>query len=381
MTVPSSISNSEATAPALLAAEPAATAQQERQVSSAPPAPVLPAPIPAEALGRTWLLAIVLALTTVGILEGYFRSRGYVPSVVDDRDLWSAHRGKIYDRDTVVLLGTSRIQVDFNTRVFRKRFPQYNLVQLAIDGRDPAAALRDLAEDERFNGIVVCDMHERGFQRATREDQQAYVSYYHTRRNLTKPVDRLFATFFQRNLVVINPILNLRYLLVTFYEIGRLPAPLPVVTYSDRSRLSDFTNVDVRRYTRIRAQRARQQLGLIGIPPDQWLAEAVEIEPWVRRIQDRGGRVVLVRLPTSGTLWTLDETNYPREQCWDQFAEQSSATCIHFRDVRGMYKFRVPDMSHLDGRDTLPFTLAFADELRLRGVIRLPGTLEDNPAD
>lgn len=331
-------------------------------------------PTPAGPWGRTWILTLALVAVAVSGLEGYWRSRGHKASVVDDPELWASHRQRVYNagRRAVVLVGSSRMQVDFNTYAFRRQYRRYDLVQLAIDGRHAAATLRDLAQDERFRGIAVCDITEPGFRRDTRDDQQEYVDYFHNRRNLAKQLDRYFSTTVQRRLVLANPYLNLKRLLVYVHDYGILPAPTAIITYKDRSRVADYKKVNIKRAARQRAEQARRALPRLQMTPEQWLAEAMELEPFVQRIQDRGGKVVFVRMPTAGLVWDIDKTVYPREKYWDQLAARTKATCIHFQDVPGMMNVRVPDLSHVEGRDTGPFTRALAGELVRCGVIESP---------
>ena len=47
-------------------------------------------------------------------------------------------------------------------------------------------------------------------------------------------------------------------------------------------------------------------------------------------------------------------TNLP--EYWDRFAEDVSATCIHFSDYEGLSKFECPETSHLDVSDVEEFT-------------------------
>jgi hypothetical protein len=89
------------------------------------------------------------------------------------------------------------------------------------------------------------------------------------------------------------------------------------------------------------------------------------------QIRARGGEVVLIRMPTSGDLWTLHELQYPRAEYWDRLVAVTGLPAIHFADYPGLSGFECPDFSHLDARDSPRFTQALAailvEELGRRG--------------
>ena len=160
---------------------------------------------------RTWILSLVLTVFLLGGLELFWRSQGHQPSIVDDPQWWAYHRDRATDNDspTVVLLGASRIQLDFSTETFRELYPNYEVVQLAIDGRHPIAALRDLAEDESFHGIVICAITAAGLERDARDDQQEYIDYYHNRETFNSRLNRIIGSTLQNHLAALNPQVNL----------------------------------------------------------------------------------------------------------------------------------------------------------------------------
>ena len=104
--------------------------------------------------------------------------------------------------------------------------------------------------------------------------------------------------------------------------------------------------------------------------PVHWLQAASEIEQWIDEIRARGGRVALVRLPTSDYHWSIPEAYCPKAQCWDALAEATSATTLHFRDVPELQDFKLPDGSHIDRRDTVRFTRILIRALETKGLFR-----------
>ena len=321
---------------------------------------------------RTWVLAAVAAAGFLAGLEAFWRARGHAPSVVDTPTLWSRERRKIEQAlpDAVVLLGSSRMQLDFSSEVFRSAYgARHALVRLEIDGRHPMAALRDVAENTPFAGLVICDVNAGSFQPDAWDGQQEYVEYYHRRLTLNGLVNREAATFVQSRLAMVNP--HLSSIAVTRFLVRRrrLPEPMYLITRADRSREADYGKLDIQAHRAERISRVRAGYGRgPALAPEEWLCQALAVEPFVERIQARGGRVAFVRLPVSGEHLELDEARWPRALYWDRFAAATRATTLDFRDLPGGAGFDCPDTSHLNYGDARRFTDLLLDELARQGI-------------
>lgn len=326
----------------------------------------------------TWLVAITLAGGILCLMEFFFRTKGHQPSVIDDQSLWAYHRRRIYDdgkRKAVVLLGASRIQLGFVPHVFEQYFPEYRIVQLAISGSSPFAALRDLANDERFTGIVIVSIDSNGLYGNNRENQQSYVDFYHKTYlsgcYIDDEFNRSVSTFFQKSLVINNHELRLDEIVMHLIKKRSMPAQNYLVVHSDRSISADYTKLDIVDHRRKRIELVQESSSRECHPlPEDWLGQAMEIDPFVQAIQLRGGQVVFVRYITTDEHYELSQKYFPRKKYWDQFANMTSAVSLHFEDVPELSNFTCPDTSHLDFRDAQRFTLALGNELCRLGVIR-----------
>jgi hypothetical protein len=317
-------------------------------------------------------VATGLAVALLTGWEGVLRSLGHRPTVVDDMALWAAQRDRVYGdccEKPIVLLGDCRMQLDFVPQIMAGQFPGHRVIQLAIEQTSPAAVLRDLAADERFNGVVVCAVNGRLLCRDMWESQQPYVDYYHKKHDLNERLNRFLASALQARLTFLHPQLRLDKLVIGLLKTGRLPSPFYIETRADRSRLADYSHVDIQAYRQWALGRDQWLCANKMLPTSVlWLREAQEIEKWVRTIQARGGQVIFVQFPTTGEHLRYDEYMFPKAQFWDAFAAQTSAPCIHFRDLPQLSTFDCPDWSHLDRKDAPRFTLELAKVLESRGL-------------
>ena len=110
--------------------------------------------------GHILAAGLVLALGLVVLYEGFLRTRGFVPSVTDDVQLWSLRRSEVGrdDRGDIILIGASRIQADINGDVFAEEFSGRKPKQLGIVGSSAIPVLDHFSRDETFKGLIICDV-------------------------------------------------------------------------------------------------------------------------------------------------------------------------------------------------------------------------------
>jgi hypothetical protein len=338
---------------------------------------------------KVWALALALTAIMLGGLEIVYRYHGHRPTISDDLPLWAYHRSRVYgDAFTrpVVCLGDCRMQLGFMPALLENRFLGRRVEQLAVYETSPMATLRDLAEDRRFHGLILCELTEREFCDDVWETQQDHVEFYHRQYNLNFMLNRLIGAFVQDNTVLVHPFLRLDGVLSHLITQGSLPAPYYLETHFDRSRLADYTAVDLSVHRAWALRRLGWLLsGSEHMDPAQWLGWALRTEPFVKAIQDRGGRVIFIRFPTTGDYFAREQRVFPREDYWDAFAAKTSALAVHFKDYPQLASFNCPDTSHLDRRDVPRFTLELLDILEEQGVLgpsaEAPSRLPDSPSD
>ncbi|MDF1561771.1 MAG: hypothetical protein P1V51_01935 [Deltaproteobacteria bacterium] len=319
---------------------------------------------------RLWGLTALLALSILGGAEAAWRSVGHLPTVTDDPALWAVERSRVYGEKVVVLLGASRIQLGLDPSEMERLLPDHTVLQLAIDGSAPFATLRDLAEDPDFRGTVLVSVVPGGLRADRIESQQAWVKAYHDQKSPDAFLNRRLASLAQERLTVLSPSLNLRRILLSLLAGEGVPAPFYLRTLANRTREGDYRMIDLARYRMGRIARVQQVYAQRGrVPFEAWRVAARTVAPWVKAIQERGGRVVFLRFPTQDQHWVLDQAYYPRAIYWDALAAETGAETLHLSDVPALQRYRLPDTSHLDYRDKREFTRELVEALQQGGLL------------
>lgn len=318
-----------------------------------------------------WASTLILTIGVVAVAEKFWRDRGHRPSIVDSPALWAYHRSMIpqNDQTQVTLLGASRIQLGFSMDTFRDRFPDCSLTQLAIDGTHPVGSLQNIAHDKEIVGLIVCSITTSWFREETWDDQLEYVNYFNYRNHSNQHLGLTMNSFLQDRLIVLSPQVKIDRVLRSILARDPLPRPLYLITHSDRSKCADYSLKNVEKERSHRIKRVSDKLANVVVSPEVWMQDVKHVEMWVKMIQQRGGRVVFVRFPTSDEHWEIDEEKFPRELYWDRMAEFTSAETIHFADYPTLSHFHLPDTSHLDCKDKPEFTNALLDILESKGLL------------
>jgi hypothetical protein len=82
----------------------------------------------------------------------------------------------------------------------------------------------------------------------------------------------------------------------------------------------------------------------------------VRLSLLVNRIESRGGRVITVRMPTTGRAWVRDAEHLPKAEVYDRFASEVGGEWHHFTEMAGAEDLYAPDGSHLDSPSSANFT-------------------------
>jgi len=322
---------------------------------------------------RTWLVALTIAGLALGGWELRLRRAGFEPTVQDGPLLWAATRARVPDDDprAVVLIGASRIQLGIDLDEFERQTGQ-RPIQLAIDGSDGHPVLHSLAHRSRFAGIIVQSLapaacrdlpdHRRGLQAEWVRFQDRASAFVPTEAHLRTMVDRRLSL----RLIETRPATLARQRLRALET-----RPQYLLMDPDRMRGADFTRIDPAALETELVRRLRADAGRRVPLTAAAAAHHDAIDRAATRLSDRGGVLVVLRMPGRGDHERFVEELCPRAQFWDVLATDTHAIAIHYADEAALSGFVCPDGSHLDRRDRTAFTSALVEVLRRQLGARL----------
>lgn len=339
---------------------------------------------------RIFGIAFVMLMVCVGTTETLLHAKGFAPTVVDSQALWVEQReraSQLGDR-ALILVGASRIQLGLDLNVLRQK-TGLEPVQLAIDGSSYVPVLNGLARDATIKGTIILDLMpgpvsiDIGSKGTSKQYQHAYETVaakhvqwpaYQTAELWLTGGARDFLTSYANGGRPWDSLLNRIFNATTTSQY--------LLTFPDRSRKADYQRVPMPDFYLSRVLRH------LGNPPDfnttqqgddlqrqlmDYIAKLrpkpensqskkglADLEQLVSTIQSRGGRVIILAMPTSGLVQEADDRQFPRHLYWDKVVASTTAQTIHWQDYQSLSGFNCPDGSHLDAKDTVAFTDAFA---------------------
>ena len=319
--------------------------------------------LPKAPYGRLWLLFVLILAGALASTEIFWRTHGYLPSVVDSKMFWCLHRDRaVSDRGKpkLVIIGASRAQLGIDPTAIGEELPDFEVVHLAIDGTPPYEVLKDLCTDPAFDGTIVCTTTMGAFYPADPQGDRrdlAYTQFYrnefHDPTHWRERIDLWFEATLQARLVLLSPRLSLRSMLTSM----GLPQPMYLHMHFDRYRPSFYR--DRTTPEQLEQIRERREPSIEGVETNtNGLDPAIgeELRSLCDTLRARGGRIVLVRMPTTGTYWECNNIRFPKETYWDQIESWAGIPTIHFLDHPELSQYECPDTSHLDATDAHPFS-------------------------
>jgi hypothetical protein len=317
------------------------------------------------------MMVAVLVVTSVLLLgwEISMRNLGLTAGDLDDdRDYWVEERRRL-DRlppDSVVIIGDSRIL--FGTELSRwQQLTGRRPVQLALPATSSLPFLHDLAEDERFSGLVVIGISEPSL---FTDDYGFRVSVlkYLKDQSLSQRSGHFLHKEASRRLAFLDSNYKLFDLLERLdWPVRPGVEPLQVWKISeayDQRQLYLWDRVATDPRLNAHARYVWQQYW-IGDPTtqdtvDRTIAKAkVDID----RIRARGGEVVWLRAPSAGHLRDVERVRFPRATGWDRLLRETGTFGVHFEDYPQMQNLEIPEWSHLSKTGAQAYTDAYVKVL------------------
>lgn len=335
--------------------------------------------IPDRPWGRIALSALVLTVALISIWEALWRYEGYRAGDIKDSNAGWAEQRRRAEGNATVLIGSSRNLYDVNLDTWEKA-TGVRPIQLSLAGTSPRFVLDDLAKDPKFHGLVVADVVPNNFFRNFAGRNAAVLPYYKREtlsqragRNISILPEEVFAyiddqtrpkELWRRLALPTRP--GQRAAFVDPYKMS--------VSKPDRnSKLWDRVMTD--EAYRLRAIRI---WGRIFTPPPGTPSPdagkvIAEVAANVAKIRARGGNVVFVAHPVAGFLAALEAKTFPRQLFWDPLIAATRTVGVRYDDHPELQGFRLPELSHMDPRDTATYTARLAPLVEVAGKTPVAG--------
>jgi hypothetical protein len=138
------------------------------------------------------------------------------------------------------------------------------------------------------------------------------------------------------------------------------------ITYASPESLKKSTDGGQRYYAELYAKAKRYPT------IDDFKRAVANVAESVRRIQQNGGQVVFLRMPSTGARLQLEESAFPSRLYFPALASVTSAPWIDFRDLSGAEPLDCPDESHLSPGAARVFTARLVETLERRALLKRP---------
>ena len=335
--------------------------------------------------GITVIVALIV-FAAAAAWEIYVRSIGYGPTLNDNADLWAMARRRVQP-ESVVIIGDSRGWFDLDLDELQEGLGK-RPVQLAMGGGCAYPVLADLVHDESFHGTIICSFTPRLFmappgtppmERAEKAVRRFYTQTPAQRasQSLAMPLEEHVAFLKQEELDLGEllkrlPIPNRPGALIP-------PPPPPYFQTIDRERRARMIEECARPGSELQRRIQQGWIPLFTPPPpptyipkEVFMAKVMkaieqrfqDVAAAAQKLRARGGKIVFVRLPSSGELKVLEDRTTPRSQIWDRVIKDTAAPGIYFEDFPELSGFNCPEWSHLSAGDSVEFSKRLVPHLR-----------------
>lgn len=337
-------------------------------------------------LRKSLLIALFFSLVSISAWEIFWRSKGRIPDLSDDKFLWAQTRAKVEDLDSngVVIIGSSRAL--FNLQIHEwEKLTGIKPVQLATAGGTPVPMLEDIVKNTDYKGTIIAGVSPGIFFGKPNNESRSWgrtkkrIDYFH-KRTYAERLNHLVSIPLQNNLAFLTASEN------EWADDIDLKALLKSVKWGVRTGkekdppFNSFQYLDSDRNTRMSHRCAHDTAFANSIkrvwkfhnkkakksPKDE---AVLYVDKLVKEFTSRGGNLVFLRSPSTGFYTELEAKNQPRKEYWDVLLQKTGVRGYHYDDYPSLRNFDCPDWSHLSGEDADRFTKAFVSILLKDNVL------------
>lgn len=332
--------------------------------------------IPKHHWGSLLKISVIIALILTLSWEVFWRSKGYAPSIDDNKDLWAQTRSKISESKTV-LIGSSRMLFDFNLEEYKSSFGDLPL-QLATVGTNPSFYLHDIANNTNFSGTLIVGIVPMLWYvpEGMPVDLPTKNLKYFSQWSYAQKLGHLLDIPLQKSLAFLNgedlPLKKLMEHKIPNRPMAQIPPRIPpffmTIDLNRQGKMSrrmetdeDFQNLVKNIWTPLFTPPPPPPIftkeQFMKMFQEHMARVRKEVSASVKKLKDRGAKVVFVRFPSSGKVRELENQFGPRVAFYEPLIKEASPDlAIHFEDYSELQGFHLPEWSHLGAKDAHEFT-------------------------
>ena len=321
-------------------------------------------------LKKAGILSVVMVVIVIGCWEYHLRHRGYSIAYDDGKELWADKRAMVYEpiNNATVFIGASRNKFDLDIATWQSLTGEH-AIQLAIEGNSPLPVFDDLANDKNFKGKVVFDVTEGTFFYTPPDDAEPKedIAWYkkqtpaqHFSFMINHAMESKFVFldkyFFSLNALLDKlPVLKRKGIVDMPYS---FPPEFDRVNFDRQSIMMDKFLTDTILQNHVKGiwvffGSNDKSKPIIGTSLDSML---LTIKNDCDKIKSRGGNVLFVRTPSSGSVLAKGNIEFPREKYWARILALTNCPGIHFEDYPAIAHFVCPENSHLSQPQAIVWT-------------------------
>ena len=337
-------------------------------------------------LKQTLIIAFTLSVISISAWELYWRSQGVRPTLDDNEALWAVQRARVEKatEKAILLMGSSRILFDMQLDQWQEQ-TGIRPIQLASVGSSPLPIFHDVVNNTNFNGTIVVGVTPGLFFSTTNPNAQPWkwpqskVDYY--KKRTYAQISNLFLSIpLQKHLAFLSDDqgidgIKLKELLAKINIGNRVVDPMPPFhefgeIAEDRNNVMKQITVTDTAYANsvIKVWQFFMKGAASGPPPDKAGTMALFLND-LKTFETRGGHVILVRCPSSGSVRFGENMGVPRAKFWDDLVKQAKVPSYHFEDYDQLKDLTCPEESHLSAKDAQYFTTEIVKIMKADGAL------------
>ncbi len=338
-------------------------------------------------LKQSILIAIAMSLLSLVAWEYYWKAKGKIADLDDNKDLWAVQRAKVetLPENGVVLMGSSRVLFDFQLNEWESE-TGIRPIQLATAGASPLPIFHDIVNNTNYKGTILVGVTPGLFFSTTYPEAgpwkraQSRVDYFENR-TYAQQINHWLSLPLQKNLALVSTSeegwsddIDLKSLLNNFNSNNRTGKPqfppFNTFAYIDQDRnnpMSEKTATDTAFANSIKA--AWKFMILSNKNPPEKEATTNFFVADAKKFMQRGGNLILVRCPSSGWIKGGEDKFLSRADLWDPLVKATNANAYYFEDYDQFKNLECPEWSHLSAEDARFFTTELVKIMKVDGAL------------